>query len=125
MELNDNSTSNSNSGKDTFATLPAQSDAAETRRKPRPSKARGLRTSTGWYVTSGPLTFDKLILSCSLTCRRRRVKCDELRPKCSQCLKSVCNFPNYFLYELSNGTSAVLITHSLIEDFVSTRTKQK
>ncbi|KAF1993464.1 hypothetical protein P154DRAFT_71244 [Amniculicola lignicola CBS 123094] len=40
-------------------------------RKPRPSRARGLRTSTG-----------------CLTCRKRRVKCDETRPRCGQCAKS-------------------------------------
>ncbi|KAL6709807.1 hypothetical protein ACN47E_000592 [Coniothyrium glycines] len=40
-------------------------------RKPRPSRARGLRTTTG-----------------CLTCRRRRVKCDELRPRCATCTKS-------------------------------------
>ncbi|CCF44178.1 hypothetical protein CH063_00504 [Colletotrichum higginsianum] len=44
----------------------------ETRpRRVRPSRARGLRTSTG-----------------CLTCRRRRIKCDEGKPKCAQCCKS-------------------------------------
>ncbi|EEU34005.1 uncharacterized protein NECHADRAFT_1963, partial [Fusarium vanettenii 77-13-4] len=37
----------------------------------RPSRARGLRTSTG-----------------CLTCRKRRVKCDEGKPRCVQCSKS-------------------------------------
>ncbi|KAF2675808.1 hypothetical protein K458DRAFT_323648 [Lentithecium fluviatile CBS 122367] len=40
-------------------------------RKPRPSRARGLRTTTG-----------------CLTCRKRRVKCDEGKPRCRQCTKS-------------------------------------
>ncbi|KAF4438377.1 Zn 2cys6 transcription factor [Fusarium acutatum] len=40
-------------------------------RRHRPSRARGLRTSTG-----------------CLTCRRRRVKCDEGKPGCAQCSKS-------------------------------------
>ncbi|ENH62898.1 Transcriptional regulatory protein moc3 [Fusarium oxysporum f. sp. cubense race 1] len=40
-------------------------------RRNRPSRARGLRTSTG-----------------CLTCRRRRVKCDEGKPRCVQCSKS-------------------------------------
>ncbi|KAM0438536.1 hypothetical protein ACHAPT_001285 [Fusarium lateritium] len=40
-------------------------------RRNRPSRARGLRTSTG-----------------CLTCRRRRVKCDERKPRCVQCSKS-------------------------------------
>ncbi|CZR45056.1 uncharacterized protein FPRO_15769 [Fusarium proliferatum ET1] len=40
-------------------------------RRHRPSRARGLRTSTG-----------------CLTCRRRRVKCDEGKPSCIQCSKS-------------------------------------
>ncbi|KAF6827495.1 hypothetical protein CPLU01_09069 [Colletotrichum plurivorum] len=40
-------------------------------RRVRPSRARGLRTSTG-----------------CLTCRRRRIKCDEGKPKCAQCCKS-------------------------------------
>ncbi|KAF2849537.1 hypothetical protein T440DRAFT_399071 [Plenodomus tracheiphilus IPT5] len=40
-------------------------------RKPRPSRARGLRTTTG-----------------CLTCRKRRVKCDEGKPTCATCGKS-------------------------------------
>lgn len=40
-------------------------------RKPRPSRARGLRTTTG-----------------CLTCRKRRVKCDETKPRCGPCSKS-------------------------------------
>ncbi|KAI8654582.1 Zn(2)-C6 fungal-type domain-containing protein [Fusarium keratoplasticum] len=40
-------------------------------RRNRPSRARGLRTSTG-----------------CLTCRKRRVKCDEGKPRCVQCSKS-------------------------------------
>ena len=53
--------------------------ARKRKRKPRPSTARGLRTSTG-----------------CLTCRRRRVKCDEGRPRCANCLKSDrdCEFPS-------------------------------
>ncbi|KAH6693537.1 hypothetical protein F5X68DRAFT_258467 [Plectosphaerella plurivora] len=47
-------------------------------RRVRPSRARGLRTSTG-----------------CLTCRKRRVKCDEKKPKCSQCGKADrdCRYP--------------------------------
>ncbi|KAM5358235.1 hypothetical protein ACJZ2D_015471 [Fusarium nematophilum] len=41
------------------------------KRRVRPSRARGLRTSTG-----------------CLTCRKRRVKCDESKPRCTQCSKS-------------------------------------
>ncbi|KAH6676863.1 hypothetical protein F5X68DRAFT_139772 [Plectosphaerella plurivora] len=37
----------------------------------RPSRARGLRTNTG-----------------CITCRHRRVKCDEKKPQCGQCSKS-------------------------------------
>lgn len=44
---------------------------ARRKRKPRPSTARGLRTSTG-----------------CLTCRKRRVKCGEQRPVCANCAKS-------------------------------------
>ncbi|KAF7555297.1 hypothetical protein G7Z17_g2293 [Cylindrodendrum hubeiense] len=40
-------------------------------RRVRPSRARGLRVSTG-----------------CLTCRARRIKCDETRPKCRKCAKS-------------------------------------
>ncbi|KAK7179478.1 hypothetical protein PSPO01_14490 [Paraphaeosphaeria sporulosa] len=51
---------------------------AQKPRKPRPSRARGLRTTTG-----------------CLTCRKRRVKCDECKPRCGQCLKSdrECTYP--------------------------------
>jgi hypothetical protein len=47
------------------------------KRKPRPSTARGLRTSTG-----------------CLTCRKRRVKCDEDQPRCRNCAKSdrICDY---------------------------------
>ncbi|EUC29850.1 hypothetical protein COCCADRAFT_105405 [Bipolaris zeicola 26-R-13] len=51
--------------------MPASSTGPPKPRKPRPSRARGLRTTTG-----------------CLTCRRRRVKCDELRPRCATCTKS-------------------------------------
>ncbi|ORY10940.1 hypothetical protein BCR34DRAFT_625021 [Clohesyomyces aquaticus] len=40
-------------------------------RRPRPSRARGLRTTTG-----------------CITCRKRRVKCDESKPRCGPCSKS-------------------------------------
>lgn len=45
---------------------------ASKRRKPRPSRGRGLRTTAG-----------------CLTCRKRRLKCDEVKPECGQCIKSV------------------------------------
>ncbi|KAF9729407.1 hypothetical protein PMIN06_005877 [Paraphaeosphaeria minitans] len=53
---------------------------AQKPRKPRPSRARGLRTTTG-----------------CLTCRKRRVKCDECKPRCGQCLKSdrECIYPQF------------------------------
>ncbi|KAH7381413.1 hypothetical protein DE146DRAFT_285460 [Phaeosphaeria sp. MPI-PUGE-AT-0046c] len=51
--------------------MPATATGVHKPRKPRPSRARGLRTTTG-----------------CLTCRRRRVKCDELRPRCVTCTKS-------------------------------------
>ncbi|KAH7110608.1 hypothetical protein B0J11DRAFT_205747 [Dendryphion nanum] len=43
-----------------------------------PSKSRGLRTSTG-----------------CLTCRKRRVKCDETRPRCQNCIRvdRACAYP--------------------------------
>ncbi|CAO2647536.1 Nn.00g084580.m01.CDS01 [Neocucurbitaria sp. VM-36] len=51
--------------------MPASSSGVPKPRKPRPSRAKGLRTTTG-----------------CLTCRKRRVKCDELRPRCATCSKS-------------------------------------
>ncbi|KAF1925966.1 uncharacterized protein M421DRAFT_68738 [Didymella exigua CBS 183.55] len=51
--------------------MPVTSSAAPKPRKPRPSRARGLRTTTG-----------------CLTCRSRRIKCDEQRPRCATCIKS-------------------------------------
>ncbi|KAF1832849.1 hypothetical protein BDW02DRAFT_502078 [Decorospora gaudefroyi] len=51
--------------------MPVSSTGVPKARKPRPSRARGLRTTTG-----------------CLTCRRRRVKCDEQRPRCATCAKS-------------------------------------
>ncbi|KAF2713772.1 hypothetical protein K504DRAFT_488097 [Pleomassaria siparia CBS 279.74] len=45
--------------------------ANKRNRKPRPSRARGLRTTTG-----------------CLTCRKRRIKCDETKPRCGPCVKS-------------------------------------
>ncbi|KAJ5082304.1 hypothetical protein N7532_011347 [Penicillium argentinense] len=47
------------------------SATANRRRRIRPSRARGLRTKTG-----------------CLTCRERRVKCDDVRPTCLRCSKS-------------------------------------
>jgi hypothetical protein len=44
---------------------------ASKRRKPRASRGRGLRTTAG-----------------CLTCRQRRLKCDEGKPDCGQCTKS-------------------------------------
>ncbi|PVI05562.1 hypothetical protein DM02DRAFT_516492 [Periconia macrospinosa] len=52
---------------ETLQTAPSTSKP----RKPRPSRARGLRTTTG-----------------CLTCRKRRVKCDEKKPRCGQCSRS-------------------------------------
>ncbi|KAH6629175.1 hypothetical protein C7974DRAFT_311179 [Boeremia exigua] len=51
--------------------MPITSSGAPKSRKPRPSRARGLRTTTG-----------------CLTCRGRRIKCDEQRPRCATCIKS-------------------------------------
>ncbi|KAF2729720.1 hypothetical protein EJ04DRAFT_546167 [Polyplosphaeria fusca] len=51
--------------------MPVAPTGAPKQRKPRPSRARGLRTTTG-----------------CLTCRKRRVKCDESKPRCGQCIKS-------------------------------------
>ncbi|KAH5412819.1 hypothetical protein HBI23_158080 [Parastagonospora nodorum] len=51
--------------------MPVSATGVHKPRKPRPSRARGLRTTTG-----------------CLTCRKRRVKCDELRPRCVTCTKS-------------------------------------
>ncbi|KAF1850129.1 uncharacterized protein K460DRAFT_350230 [Cucurbitaria berberidis CBS 394.84] len=51
--------------------MPMPSASVPKPRKPRPSRARGLRATTG-----------------CLTCRKRRVKCDELRPRCATCAKS-------------------------------------
>ncbi|KAI5206606.1 hypothetical protein E4T38_03786 [Aureobasidium subglaciale] len=45
--------------------------ASARRRKPRPSRGKGLRTTTGCIV-----------------CRTRHMKCDEKRPTCSACFKS-------------------------------------
>ncbi|KAJ4984346.1 hypothetical protein SVAN01_10187 [Stagonosporopsis vannaccii] len=51
--------------------MPVTSSGASKSRKPRPSRARGLRTTTG-----------------CLTCRGRRIKCDEQKPRCATCIKS-------------------------------------
>ncbi|KAH7074254.1 hypothetical protein FB567DRAFT_192498 [Paraphoma chrysanthemicola] len=51
--------------------MPVTTTGVPKPRKPRPSRARGLRTTTG-----------------CLTCRKRRVKCDETRPRCVTCAKS-------------------------------------
>ncbi|KAF1966536.1 hypothetical protein BU23DRAFT_544208 [Bimuria novae-zelandiae CBS 107.79] len=58
-------------------------------RKPRPSRARGLRTTTG-----------------CLTCRKRRVKCDEGKPHCGQCLKSERECTYAYSTEHSRPTGA-------------------
>ncbi|KAL4807999.1 hypothetical protein BDV18DRAFT_158119 [Aspergillus unguis] len=50
---------------------PSEGVATKPRRRIRPSRARGLRTTTG-----------------CLTCRKRRVKCDDARPVCMRCSKS-------------------------------------
>ena len=47
------------------------SNVAPKRRRPRPSRGKGLRTTAG-----------------CLTCRKRRLKCDEARPRCNGCLKA-------------------------------------
>ncbi|KAF2269725.1 hypothetical protein CC78DRAFT_452857 [Lojkania enalia] len=51
--------------------MPVPPSGTSKPRKPRPSRAKGLRTTTG-----------------CLTCRKRRVKCDEKKPQCSQCSKA-------------------------------------
>ncbi|THW27306.1 hypothetical protein D6D25_06211 [Aureobasidium pullulans] len=48
-----------------------QAPALSRRRKPRPSRGKGLRVTTGCIV-----------------CRTRHMKCDEKRPTCSACVKS-------------------------------------
>ncbi|KAL3477947.1 hypothetical protein BJX99DRAFT_269532 [Aspergillus californicus] len=55
----------------------AEAQAKTPRTRIRPSRGRGLRTSTG-----------------CLTCRERRVKCDDGKPKCMRCTKSrrVCRY---------------------------------
>ncbi|KNG81800.1 hypothetical protein ANOM_009066 [Aspergillus nomiae NRRL 13137] len=59
------------------------------RRRIRPSRARGLRTKTG-----------------CLTCRERRVKCDDGKPTCMRCSKSdrVCRYAQ--IADQRHGTGA-------------------
>ena len=64
------------------------------RRKPRPSRGRGLRTTAG-----------------CMTCRSRRLKCDETKPNCGQCIKASrdCVFASaQQASELSSSTSPKL-----------------
>ncbi|KAF2825260.1 hypothetical protein CC86DRAFT_41019 [Ophiobolus disseminans] len=51
--------------------MPVSATGVHKPRKPRPSRAKGLRTTTG-----------------CLTCRKRRVKCSEEHPRCTVCAKS-------------------------------------
>ncbi|KAJ6130177.1 transcriptional regulator family: Fungal Specific TF [Penicillium capsulatum] len=44
-----------------------------------------MRSRTGWYVLS--LVRPTLINPSSLTCRQRKLKCDEQKPQCTQCRK--------------------------------------
>ncbi|KAL2852423.1 hypothetical protein BJY01DRAFT_232629 [Aspergillus pseudoustus] len=68
---------------DVMSTNTSTSTSTSTTRRPggqrriRPSRGRGLRTSTG-----------------CLTCRERRVKCDDGKPNCLRCTKSgrVCRY---------------------------------
>ncbi|PYI18943.1 Zn(II)2Cys6 transcription factor [Aspergillus violaceofuscus CBS 115571] len=59
-------------------------------RKPRKSRGRGLRATTGWSVF--PIILPAACpTDCtdgkSLICKKRHVKCDEARPQCGPCAK--------------------------------------
>ena len=56
-----------------------------------------MRSRTGWYVTKHSVllcTISRLTqcmadkICCSLTCRARKLKCDERRPRCQNCQKA-------------------------------------
>lgn len=49
------------------------------------------RSRKGWYVWGTACALPEVILTnrvYSPECRRRKIKCDETRPECGQCLKS-------------------------------------
>jgi hypothetical protein len=78
----------------------ACSDAMHSRsphRRPRvrKSRGRGLRTTNGWWVIclSGASACAYLT-RCSITCRKRHLKCDEVKPICGACAKNnkICEF---------------------------------
>ncbi|CEJ59055.1 Putative Dihydroxyacetone synthase [Penicillium brasilianum] len=69
------------------------SASGKGRRRIRPSRARGLRTRTG-----------------CLTCRERRVKCDDGKPTCLRCSKShrVCRYTQDAFHDVDQTRAATV-----------------